>query len=583
MSPSRRWSLKYSVAAASFAILLAACGGSTASKAPSAAASTAPSTAASTAPASVAPSVAAYDGIAYPKIAVDCKNRPPNYTGEFAQIKAIDKLTVEFDLCAPDVAFLSKIAFSTNGIQDADYLAAHAKDKSIVRAPNGTGPYKFKEWISGDHITMVANPDYWGDAKAISPTLIFKWADTAEKRLQDLQAGPETASGIDNVAPADFAAVSSNPALQLINRDAFTILYLGFNVDDAPWNNEAVRQAIGIGIDRKRINDTFNPAGSSVADYFTPCSVPGGCEGNPWPAFDKAASIAALKAANFDFTKTYDLYYRPKVRGYFPNPPGVAQDIQAQFADLGIKLTIHVEDNATYLSNSSAGKYSLFLLGWGGDYPDMTDFVDYHFGTGANKAFGTKFKDLTDALTAGATQIDPAKRIEIYKQVNDLIAKHVPMIPLNHAASAAAYQANVTGAQAGPLGNDAFWPVKPGDQPQIVFEQNSETSGLYCGDESDGDSLRNCEQMFDPLYTYKIGGTDVIPNLATSCDPNPEGTVWTCHLRDGVKFHDGATLDANDVVMTYAVQWDANSPLHVGNSGAFDYFPGLFGGFLPKP
>jgi ABC-type transport system substrate-binding protein len=268
--------LKYTAVAASFVILLAACGGSTTSKAPSTAPSTAP---VSQAPASVAPSVAAYDAITYPKIAVDCKNRPPGYTGEFAQIKALDRLTVEFDLCAPDVAFLSKIAFSTNGIQDSDYLAAHSKDKSIVRQPNGTGPYKFKEWISGDHITMVANPDYWGDTKAISPTLIFKWGDTAEKRLQDLQAGPETATGIDNVAPADFAAVKSNAALQLLPRDAFTILYLGFNVDMAPWNNEAVRQALAIGIDRKRINDTFNPAGSTVADYFTPCSVAGGCDG----------------------------------------------------------------------------------------------------------------------------------------------------------------------------------------------------------------------------------------------------------------------------------------------------------------
>jgi len=303
--------------------------------------------------------------------------------GEFSQIKAVDRYTVEFDLCAPDVAFLSKIAFATNGIQDSDWLAKHAPDKSYVKTTNGTGPYMFKEWVSGDHITLVANPNYWGKDKPIAQTLIFKWADTAEKRLQDLQAGPTTADGIDNVATDDFATVKADPNLQLINRDAFTILYLGFNVDKAPWNNESVRQAIAMGIDRKRINDTFNPPGSSVADYFTPCNVAGGCEGDPWYSYDKAKAIQMLKDANFDFTKTYDLYFRPKVRGYFPNPPGVATDIQAQFKDLGITLKVHTEDNATYLGNSSKGQYSLFLLGWGGDYPDMTDFVDYHFGIGA--------------------------------------------------------------------------------------------------------------------------------------------------------------------------------------------------------
>ena len=57
----------------------------------------------------------------------------------------------------------------------------------------------------------------------------------------------------------------------------------------------------------------------------------------------------------------------------------------------------------------------------------------------------------------------------------------------------------------------------------------------------------------------------------------------TCTLRDGVKFHDGADLDANDVVLSYAAQWDAEHELHVGRSGAFEYFPGLWGGFLNPP
>jgi peptide/nickel transport system substrate-binding protein len=576
MHRSPKWS-PLAALAATVALVFAACGGSTATTSPSA--SSAPATSAPAASASAE----AYAGTSYPDTAVDCANRPAGYKGEFSQIKAFDRNTVEFDLCAPDVAFLSKLAFATNGIQDSDWLAKHAPDKSYVKTANGTGPYMFKEWVSGDHITLEANPNYWGSDKPIAKTLIFKWADTAEKRLQDLQAGVTTADGIDNVAPDDFATVKSDASLQLLNRDAFTILFLGFNVDKAPWNNEKVRQAIAMGIDRKRINDTFSPPGSGVADFFTPCSVPGGCEGDPWYGYDKGTAIQMLKDANFDFSKKYDLYFRPKVRGYFPNPPGTATDIQAQFKDLGIDLTVHTEDNATYLGNSSKGQYSLFLLGWTGDYPDMTDFVDYHFGTGANGAFGKKFDDITSQLTKGASELDPAKRLEIYRQANNLIRQHVPMIPLNHAGSAVAYQADVQGAQASPLAMEAFWVVKPGDRDQIVFEQNSETSGLYCGDESDGDSLRNCNQIYDPLYKYKIGGTEVLPNLATKCEPNADGTKWTCALQQGVKFHDGADFDANDVVATFAAQWDTKNPLHVGNLGTWDYFPSLFGGLLNPP
>jgi peptide/nickel transport system substrate-binding protein len=549
------------------------------------AASTAPSTApqsqgaASQAPASAAP------GAVYPATAIDCANRPAGYTGEFSHIKAVDASTVEFDLCAPDVAFLAKLAFATNGIQDSAWLDKHAPDKSYVNLMNGTGPYMFKERVPGQTTTYTANPNYWGKDKPIAQTLIIREGpDTAEKRLQDLQAGPESADGIDNPAPDDYDTIKNDPNLQLINRDAFTILYLGFNVDDPPWDNEKVRQAIAEGIDKQAILDKFAPPGSSVADYFTPCSVPGGCEGDKWYAFDKAKAISDLKAANFDFSKTYDLYLRPKVRTYFPNPPATAVEIQAQLDALGVKVKIHTEDNDTYITNANKGQYSMFLLGWGGDYPDMTDFLDYHFGTGAQKSFGTHFKDIEDLLTKGATTLDPSARLGIYKDANNLVRQHVPMIPLTHTASASAWQKDVTGAQASPLGNDAFWVVKPGDRQQLIFEQNGKTSGLYCGDESDGDSLRNCEQVYDTLYTYKIGGTDVIPNLATSCDANSAGTVWTCKLQTGVKFHDGADFDASDVVASFAAQWDTKHPNHKGNGGTFEYWGGLWGGFLnPTP
>jgi ABC-type transport system substrate-binding protein len=113
--------------------------------------------------------------------------------------------------------------------------------------------------------------------------------------------------------------------------------------------------------------------------------------------------------------------------------------------------------------------------------------------------------------------------------------------------------------------------------------QNAEPIGLYCGDETDGESLRACQQMLQALYDYEIGGTAAVPSLAEVCEPNAELTTWTCTLRDGVTFHDGATLDANDVVLSYAVQWDADHPLHLGRDGGFVYFGALFGGFLNPP
>jgi ABC-type transport system substrate-binding protein len=571
MSRSTGWSAKLAVLVAGAAIIVTACTGG---------ASTAPSVGTPTvAPVSAAP----YNGESYPATAIDCANKPADYAGTISQIKAVDRLTVEFDLCSPDVAFLSKVAFTSNNIQDSDWLKLHAPDKTYVQTTNGTGPYRVKEWVTGDHITLEANPNYWNAATGPkAKTVVIKWSPEAAQRLQELQSG--AADGIDNVGTDDFATVKADSSLQLLPRQALNILYLGMNVDQAPWNNEAVRQAVAIGIDRDRIAKNFYPAGSEAAKYFDPCAIPLGCGGTAWPAFDAAKAKSMLTAAGFDFSKTYDFHYRAKVRSYLPSPDQVAADLQAQFKDnLGIKITLKVEDNATFLTDEAAGKFPLFLLGWGADYPDVTDFLDVHFGTGSNKGFGTQFPDITALLTDGASQGDVAKRTDDYAKANTLITQHVPMVPLVHGGSATAWRADVTGAQSSPIGNEALWTMTPGTRDQLVWVQNSEPSGLYCGDESDGDALRICQQIFDSLYEYKVGGLAVEPALATSCDPSADLKTWTCKLRDGVKFGVSGDLDANDVVDSYAVQWDAKNPLHTGNAGTWDYFPALFGGLLNPP
>ena len=114
--------------------------------------------------------------------------------------------------------------------------------------------------------------------------------------------------------------------------------------------------------------------------------------------------------------------------------------------------------------------------------------------------------------------------------------------------------------------------------------QNAEPLGLYCADETDGESLRVCEQMLrgaaTPTRSAAPPPSRRWPRSASRTPSSPSGPA---RCATGVTFHDGATLDANDVVMSYVVQWDADHPLHKGRDGSFTYFSGLFGGFLNPP
>ncbi|HMT20058.1 MAG TPA: ABC transporter substrate-binding protein [Promineifilum sp.] len=503
------------------------------------------------------------------------------YTGLFKEIAAIDPLTVQFTMCVPDPAFPSKAAFTSFAIQPSEWLESTGGTGELLEHPVGTGPYMISAWNRGEEVQFAKNANYWGDP-AVADNLVFRWQSESAARLLELQSG--TVDGIDNPGPDDFETIANDSNLQLLERPALNVFYVGMNNTYAPFDNELVRQAIAMGIDRTRIVDNFSPPGSEVASHFTPCSIPNGCAGEEWYEFDPEAARALLAEAGYPDGFETEIAYRDVVRGYLPDPNIVAQDIQAQLEEnLGITATINVMESGAFLAAADAGELTgLHLLGWGADYPDMTNFVDYHFGAGSSAQFGDHFTDLTDVLSQAASLAGDDARAPLYEQANNLIKQHVPMVPVAHGGSGVAYLASVQNPHVSPLGNETFSQMDPG-KDTFVWMQNAEPISLYCADETDGESLRACEQVTEALLAYEVGGTAVIPALATSCEPNEDLTVWTCQLREGVSFHDGSALDANDVVTSYVVQWDAANPLHVGNTGAFSYFSALWGGFLNAP
>ena len=323
----------------------------------------------------------------------------------FKSIEAVDAKTVKFTLCSPDVAFPAKVAFSAFAINDADYLTADGWRWRLIEKPMGTGPYQLVEWRRGDQMIFKRNPTYWG-TPGIAENLIFRWSPESAQRLVELQAG--SVDGIDNIGPDDFATVSDDPNLQLKDRSGTNIMYVGMNNTYPPFDNERVRQAIAMGIDRQRIIDNFYPPGSSLATQFMPPSIPGYSEGQTWYEYNPAEAKKILEEEGVvgpDKTFKTTIAYRDVVRGYLPNPGIVAQDIQAQLADLGIEAEINVMESGAFLDANTAGELDgLFLLGWGADYPDATNFLDYHFGPGASKSFGTGFQDIWDALKEGGSK-----------------------------------------------------------------------------------------------------------------------------------------------------------------------------------
>jgi ABC-type transport system substrate-binding protein len=496
-------------------------------------------------------------------------------------IEAVDQYTVKFTLCFPDPAFLAKVAFGAYGIQSAAYLEKTGGGGDLLSTPLGSGNYMVKEWVRGDHITLVPNPNYWGPAPK-NKEFIMRWNAEAAARLLEIQAG--TADAIDNPSPDDWAKIDADPNLKLLPRVNPNVFYLGMNNAKPPFDNEKVRQAVGMAIDKQRIIDNYYPAGSLAAEQFVPpMLVPGYVDGYKWYDYDPAAAKALLAEAGFPNGFETTLGYRDVVRVYLPLPGKVAQELQSQLAEVGIKATLAPMESGAYLASVAAGEQSLFMNGWGADYMDPTNFYDFHF-TGASKNFGEPFPDVIEAIRAAAQVADPAERTQLYAKVAELIKLHVPMVPIAHGANAIVYKATVEDPkQVDPLAGERFALMSVPGQDQFVWIQNAEPISLYCADETDGETFRGCTNIFDHLYWYKPNTTELVPAAAESYEVNADLTEWTFKLRENNKFSDGTAMDANDVVQTFVVQWDASHPLHVGNTGVFEYFSGYFGKKLNEP
>jgi ABC-type transport system substrate-binding protein len=484
-----------------------------------------------------------------------------------ARIEAVDELTVRFTLCAPDPAFTQKLAVTNFSVNDSGWLAAAIADGSLATTMNGTGPLELLAWEQGVQIVLSRNGSYWGD-KAASERVVIQWEPESAARLLQLRAG--TVDAADNAAPTDEAAITADASLALLTRPGFNTFYLNFNNRYAPVSDVRVRQAIATALDRQRIVDLFYPSGTTLATHVPPCVIDGACVGDAWYAQDLVAARALLTEAGYPNGLDLTLSLRETPRAFLPDPVAVATDIQAQLAAVGIRVTLDVQEAGGYIGKLLSGElrgasFSAALP----DYPEAWNSLGIDFGSTSGPAHGDQYPRLVALLDDAQRESDPAAREALFTQINNEIRTQVPVVPIANGASLIATRAAVRGLVASPVAMERFDRVSVEGSNTFTWLQGGEPAGLYCMDEEDREAVRICAQVMEGLYGYAVGGTAAEPRLATECVASADGLVVECALRRDVRFHNGARLDAGDVLDSFAAAWDCAHPLHVGRTGSF--------------
>ena len=319
--------------------------------------------------------------------------------------------------------------------------------------PTGSGPYKLESRDRASKtVTLVRNPDYWGDKAKINK-IVFKVISDNNARKQELQAG--TIDGYDLVAPGDISSLRGSGD-QILDRPPFNILYLGMNEKNPQLAKPQVRQALAYAINREALVKAKFPPAAQVAKEFMPPQVSGYSDDVTTYPYDpdKAKQLLAQAGAS---NLNLKFYWPTEVsRPYMPNPKEIFEVIKADLEKVGIKITpVSKVWNSGYLTDVQTGKADIHLLGWTGDYNDAYNFVGTFFGR-FKPEFGFTNKPLFDAITKADSTVDPAARTDAYKAVNKQIMDYLPAVPISHSPPSVAVAANVRDFVPSPVLNDEF-------------------------------------------------------------------------------------------------------------------------------
>jgi ABC-type transport system substrate-binding protein len=251
-------------------------------------------------------------------------------------------------------------------------------------------------------------------------------------------------------------------------------------------------------------------------------------------------------------TKTFEftLMAYTRDRPYNTVKDKLAEAIQQELAKAGVKVNIKALPWAEHLDAvRKKGEGDAFLMGWIGDNGDVDNFL-YTFFHSSQMNGGlnnSNYKnDAVDKLLTHAQQTaDPKARAKDYLDAQKQISSDAVWLPISHGNDYMATTKKVTGLQIHPTGYLNLRPVAVEGKKEFVFGRGGDSVSLDPALIEDGASAQVVEQIFEGLYTYKPGNTEVIPQLADGLPTiSADGKTYDIKLKQGIKFHDGTPFNA---------------------------------------
>jgi ABC-type transport system substrate-binding protein len=335
---------------------------------------------------------------------------------------------------APDAA-TAVIQFKRVSPEITDLLQAMAiiepaAIESLKSRGVGTGPFKFVEWVPGDHTTLERNASYWGAPAPWVDRVVFKVFGDSDAMVAALQSG--ICDLVVSLPPKDVGRLSRE--FNLVRGHPGALTYeLRVNGTRPPFDKKEARQALLYAMDRKAVveNVLFGVSQPAVL---------------PFSRASAAYDPSALQKYAFDLKRAKELLDKAGVKGgkaellalpQFPELPAIGQIIKADLAKIGLEVDLVILDSTQYYKRVLAGEFQLAMSFSGNTqkYPTRVA-LNSIYRPANNPVWGNNVpKPYLDALTEANSTVDPARQKAAFAKLNAAILDEAWVISIAYRQS----------------------------------------------------------------------------------------------------------------------------------------------------
>lgn len=375
------------------------------------------------------------------------------------KIAVIDDLTVKFTLDRPNVAFPNYLTLWGMSILSKKY-AEKVGVKVLAEKPLGSGPFCLDRWEKGQLIVLKPNSGYWGDDASQIDEVQLRVVQDDNARVLLVQTGEvDIALGIPYAQVEALKAVSG---VEVMVDTLYGTAAIPLNQRAVPqFADKKIRQAMAYAIDRQALVDAVLLGKGEVAKSPFYGSSILFWTGDFAVSFDleKAKQLMAGSSAPKGFSAELTI----------PSGDTMAQQtaviLKDQLAKINIDVTITPVESGTWWDLWSGGKFQMLYKLGTNDVIDPAENMPFDFWPnadgGTSDAAFTGFNNprIVELSKAAESEFAPAKRAELYRELQQIAMDEMPQLWLFHPSNRWATRDNIKGFSVFPTGLHRFWLV----------------------------------------------------------------------------------------------------------------------------